>query len=557
MLKKIKINNFFKNNIFIVFSFFVTSILSGIFMYHSHFVSVNFDLFFHYQRIAEIKSSIINGSFPSIVSFNAFNNSGSAVMSMYPQYNLLPIVLLSFFIKSSVDLFHIVFITTIFIGLIISYFSSYSYNSSKKISFIFSLAYIINARALCYYYGLAYSIGTISSIIILPLVFFGLLNFLEKNKWVELSIGVSLLLLSHVLSFGIVLSFIFILLVLNISKFYNNRNKILSLIKSILTSILLTSIFWIPFINISFNNKLFIPEVSTLSGDSFQNVFAVFDNNVNTSITLISFIGIILCVIKYKFLSTTLKQLFWISVMFLIMSSDLFPWNILSKTFLIHLQFPYRLNIIPQIILCYLFSVIFIRYINGFKKSTLMIVLLSISIIFLQMDAQKSLVNKYSSNPELQTHYVSSLNTLLRNNNDFKKMLEDSSVTTDYYPKKSMNISYNIGNHIATYDNKKIKINHKKNGTFTFQNDTNIKKLSLPIIYYKGLSYQVFLDGKKTSISHDINDLMTISNISKGSHKIKIKTNRSILNIFSYLLSLTGLLIITFCISKNLKEKSN
>lgn len=552
-----KRHKFYINTV-ILFSFIILSILSGIFMYHSHFAVMESDLEFHWQRIFEIRSSLIEGHFFSPIALDYFHQSGSAVMTMYPKINILPIVFLSFIVKSQVLLFNIAFIFRNFFALLISYMCSYFFNKNKKVSYLFSISYVLSGMGLYYYAGVS-ALGTLSVITYLPLVLFGFLSLLEKNKWIELSLGVSAIIFSHTLSFGIILFFLLIMFLINIEKF-KSISKIYSLFKAVFMTIMITSIYWIPFIWISSHNELSIPTSDNLVGHDFNALLsAPLDNMVSDGIGFFSFIGLILGFVFYKKISAYIKQLLWVSLLFLVFSSDLFPWSIASHTFIRHLQFPSRLYVIPQLLLCYIFAELLIGYLKNNSRENLLIILLSFFVIILQMGAQESIVNQGHLRPELTTPYNNNTNYILKNNKDFNNILKSESNNTDYYPVKLTSPMNNISSgSILINDHINNPVYKMGNGTFSFSLKKTATSISLPFIYYNGISYSVKVDGEKVNAHSSQNDLIVINNVNKGKHTVQVIVHRSWYDYLSYVLSSLGIVILLYSLIKEywLKRKN-
>lgn len=544
MNKKLNIHNFWRSNIFIIIVFVIMSMMSGILMYHSHLIGTEYDLTFHWRRIYEIKDSIINGNFLPIVTLNKFNQSGSALMSMYPAINLFPAVFLSFVIKSPIALFNILFILRNLCDLLISYYSSFSFTKNKQVGFIFSVSYVFTTMSMYYYFGVS-ALGTLSVISYFPLLLFGFLSLVKYNRWSELAVGMTLIIFSHILSTGIVILFLAFLFLINI-KLFRDATKLKSLIKSVCVTILTTSVFWIPFIVLSYLNELNIPTSTNLVGNSFSKfIYNPLDNFIGDSVTLTGLIGLILALINYKKISKYSKQLLWIAVLFIIIASDVFPWSIASHTFIQHLQFPSRLYIVPQVILCYLFAECIVVMTRNLKKQSLILGILSVAILVIQMGAQENLVNNFRSRPEL-TNGNYNANSVIRSDKDFNNALNPNDiydVYNDYYPASSVIKTENINNHIADFDNdKKLSVKLLGNGKFFFNNYRNIKKLSLPFLYYNGIDYQVRLDGKIVKGYPNKNALMTVNNVHKGKHYVQIIVHKTNVELASYILSLIGLL---------------
>lgn len=548
MNKKIHIS--WRSNISIILTFAIMSILSGALMYHAHFVGVGWDLEFHWQRIFEIRKSLLtNGTLP-MVSLNEFSQSGSAVMSMYPNFSLIPFVILTFIIKSQVALYNIMFMLGSFLCFLICYFSSYTFKSNKTISFIFSVSYTLSTLILSSFFN-GLSFGTLASVYFLPLVFFGFLSLLENNKWIELSLGMIGIVLSHVISSGISILFLTIMFLININKF-KSYERVISLIKAITVTVLTTSIFWLPFITLKFNNDIYIPAISDLQGTSFSILFSSIDNIVSAVVSLSGILGLIFSVINYKKMSGYLKQMFFVSIFFMIMTSNLFPWSILSHTFIIHLQYTMRLYVIPQTILCYLFAFNISIFMEQVKNRFLWLSSIVLSILFLQLGAQETLVNNYRNRPELTSPYNYNINFIVKNNKEFNNLLNSEHSSHDYYPQSSISKMDDIFNHVATYGNNKyLTVKPQGNGEFYFKAPQKINKLSLPFLYYNDVNYQVKLDGKTVKGYSNINSFMTIDNINKGNHHVQIIVNKSKSEIASYILSTIGLFILIIAIIRN------
>ncbi|WP_353322779.1 hypothetical protein, partial [Apilactobacillus kunkeei] len=166
------------------------SLLSVSIMWHYKFIVMGSDMHFHWERIWDLRESLVNKSPFPLVALNQYNQTGSAVMALYPQLGMLPIAVLSLVIKSFIPLVYTVLMLRNFFALLVAYFASYSYNHNRKISFIFASGYTLAATVL-FHAVISYDIGRSSSIIYLPLILFGFLNLLERNDWIELSLGMS------------------------------------------------------------------------------------------------------------------------------------------------------------------------------------------------------------------------------------------------------------------------------------------------------------------------------------------------------------------------------
>lgn len=387
LINKLKHSVIIKN-ITIILSFILLAIFSYMLLINTHSILGEGDIAFHFRRIIELRDSIIHYNFFPLFSFNQYH--GSAVMMLYPYMNLYPIALLAIIIKSKIFLLYLYYIINASLLLLISFYSSYSTNKSFYISYLFSVIYGLSS--ICFVEGLD-DFGEITSYACLPLVIFGCIAWIRNNKYIELSIGLMLIIFSHVLMAILSLMFIFIWIISNISKI--NKYRIISLIKFVLLTICITSIVWIPVIKFRLGSDIYTPAHPSLSYfygvNSTSIIYLVkmglspISGNVPN---IFAFLGIYITILFYKNISYILKRLLLISITFIFIGSNLFPWKYLPSTiFKIFgiFQSPQRFFIIPQILLSYCFAVIIIKYVaynnlTKLKKILLMVIFLLCSL---------------------------------------------------------------------------------------------------------------------------------------------------------------------------------
>lgn len=181
----------------------------------------------------------------------------------------------------------------------------------------------------------------------------------------------SLVVFSHIITAVLSALLVISLVVMNYRKIDKK-----SLLKPVLFTILITTIFWIPFLALSYSNHIALPGISwQLTGVSFNDLITgIFSNSVYVPyINITAFIGLILSIINYKRLCKYYKQIFWIAVILIIVASPLFPWNLLNNTFVRStFQRPHRLYVISQLLLCFLFSECVISLCKNKKTTNIM-----------------------------------------------------------------------------------------------------------------------------------------------------------------------------------------
>ncbi|WKN29135.1 YfhO family protein [Apilactobacillus kunkeei] len=538
---KNKIKQVASTTILIVFLFAILSIISSYILLKSKFVGGSVDIVFHWSRIYEIRNSITNGNgLFSPVALNKFNESGSAVMTMYPYINLFPIIILSFIIKSFVHLVYFTFILRNFLSLIVAFLACYSFCKNKWTSFIFSISYVLSTMTLFYSFILM-DMGVSSSLIFIPLALFGTFKLISDRKWVELSIGMSALIFCHVITAVMVSILVFVIIIVN-WRLMINKKSLISLFKFVLTTLLLTSVFWIPFTFLYMHNRISLPnvwwqlsgtDVNTFMGFVFNNSVTLRVNVISVRyITTIAFIGIILGIICYKNMKKFDKQIFWIAIASLFLTSSLFPWNELNDTFIKStLQFSWRIFIVTQILLCYIFAIGVIQLCKNKKQVFGMTCLIVFAVISMQISGQKEIVDYFAQN-KYDIHHI---------------IKDNQGLYTDYFPQESLKISNNVSKHLATISKKKnIPVKLLGNGKFKFKLSKKINSIKMPFIIYDGVDYQVKVDGRNSKFHSDKHAQLTLGHMNKGKHTVQVIVHKSRYNYLSYVLSALGIVILLF-----------
>lgn len=516
-----KLNDIFRGNLFLILIFATLSIFSGLYLIKSQVFGFTWDIHFHWQRIQEIKDSFGTRSFFSDVALNQFNQSGSAVMSMYPKINIIPMAIISLIFKSFFNVIYVSFILRNFLGLIISYFACYNFIHNKKISFLFSITYTISTTVLALSFYLT-DIGMTSSLLYLPMVLFGTFELLDKYKWKEMSIGIIAVSMCHVITAVMSILMVLFFITINYHKL-TNKKIVYSLSKSFGSAILVSSIFWLPFSQLIFNNNINMPSTTpSLVGSDINNwMFATFNNTANINLTIFCILGLLLSIIRYRYLKGYSKQIFFLSILVLFIGTPFFPWNFLSHTFLKDtFQFTWRIYIIPQLLLSYLFAKEVTFLCENSKEGKRWFLSLIFVIVLSQFTAQKSVVD---NGRNIQIN-INNLNTLY----------------SDYFPKRSLSIFKDIDNKTVIYGGKRTKGKLLGDGRMEFKLDKD-SDVSIPFLIYNDINYQVKVDGKQSRFHSNAYGEMVLNNVSKGRHQIDIIVHKSWYDYLSFILSSLGI----------------
>lgn len=335
-------------------------------------------------------------------------------------------------------------------------------------------------------------------------------------------------------------SFVFYGGILNINKI--TKNNIVTIIKSCILTLLLTSLVWVPFFKFEILNRnpVYTPAVSK----SFYNGFSIFRiikqvllNKVTSQLSLFSVIGLILGIIFYIKLNYSLRKMLWISVFILFLCSSIFPWQVIPQViikFFKLFQSPQRFYILPQILLSYLFTVIIVKYINYKWSLDMMACCVIILAVFSQLLGQDRRVMSHRYSPIITRSYFDKARNKgmhlygaapyrVTHTNQFKYILNSKlSPCVDYYPKDALKVSSLINNNEAFTKDKSFYVRHNGYNAFSFYSPKKVHSVALPLFDYHGENLRVCINHHLIHYHINRDSLVTINKSNKGFNKITI-----------------------------------
>ncbi|MEE5988898.1 hypothetical protein L1O48_09375 [Ligilactobacillus equi] len=333
-------------NIFVVILFLITTILMVYPLLRTGNMLAFSDWIFHSSRSYQIYQNIKRGTFLTYIATDTFQHTGVGNFLFYPTLYLYPWSLLQLFLKP-VTAYYVWYAGIIFTGLLVSYFSMLAICKDKIISYVFSFLFIVSN----YHIGIGnYRLAEFIAIIFFPIVFFGLYNifFRDANKWWLLSIGVSLIFYAHILSVIITLEVIvtFTLLVLAIKKEF--KKVFIGLLKSVCLTLLLVLPVMCQFLTDYIGKSVSSaqPGVAISLTPSLQTILQnSLSNSGGDSIGLILLLLSMYIFVKIDVYVKENKKLvlfYVIAILFLLVSTTVFPWEVYGKTIIGVIQIPPR-----------------------------------------------------------------------------------------------------------------------------------------------------------------------------------------------------------------------
>ncbi|MBP3921242.1 MAG: hypothetical protein J6D28_06735 [Bacilli bacterium] len=507
------------------------------------------DTYFHLSRICALSDNIkqlnlFNGVYPGY-----FNGYGYANGLFYPDIFLYFPALLKTVGINTITSYKIFLISINFLSILSIYISIKGISKKDYASILGSIIYAFASYRLVDIYQRG-ALGEALAFIFIPLIIYGIYEIIFRNykKFYILIIGMSGLILSHIVSTYIVVILLFIMCLLNIKKLLKEKKRIIYILLSALITTLITSYFILPMLEQMLSGKFYYNNISTnkdfiLSDRAvpiyqlileIPNLRSHFTNKhwIPSGIGII-FVYLIYLKIKYKNLKDKfINDCFILSVIFLLISTSLFPWDLgIIKKKLYMVQFPWRFYLLVTILLTIGGSILVCK-INESKKilkNTFIISFISLTSIFIIMNAPTRIleVGEYDASYaeylpiEVDKNYIKNRGIIITSNNNVKSE----------FKKEETNVL--------------IKFNNEDKDTY----------LELPLIFYKGYEAKIknqFLQTFKTKnglVGVNIGDIKTgeITVSYKGTNLSKI----------TKIISLSSTCIFIFCLIKKDKVKSN
>lgn len=478
--------------IIIVSSFFVLK--------NSYFLG--HDLDFHLSRIISLKECISIKKM-CYVAPNYLNNYGYGTPLFYPEFFLLLPAFLLYLGLSLTTTYKIFIFIINSLSILSMYFCVKKITNNYERGLFSSFLYAFTSYRILDLTARG-ALGESLSFIFFPIVILGIYEIIYGNykNYRYLIIGMSGIILSHLLSSIIICIYLMIVCLINFRHLIKDKKRIKYLVISALFTFLLTSYFTVPMMEQLFNTTyklsmdttilklrampfyyLFLeaPFTQLIGGDNWQWS----PGTIGTIYVVLLFL-LLVSIFKKKKYSKIFVQNLLISIIFIILTTRIFPWQYFQHIFHV-IQFPWRLYIIPSIILPMLGYSVIDNY-NDDKKFIL-IILSILSIFSLQVITSYKNITYVDKNAyhgydimwedylpiSLSSNYINDRDDIISSNNEFN------------YTYKRKNNSL-----IISFDNNIL--------------DTN---LELPFVYYKG--YSAYIDDKSIPLFESMNGLVGIT----------------------------------------------
>lgn len=321
------------------------------------------DGLFHKARIENLYLSIKDGVYFPKINYELVNDFGYASSIFYNDFFLYIPALLRLTGMSLSNVYTFLFVLINIFTFSIAYeFGKKMFNKVNS-AYIFSLLYTLSTYRIHILFKRA-AVGEVIALAFLPIVLYGIYQILYKNSknWKYLTLGMSGVVLSHLLTTLMASTFIGILVLLNIKHLWKERERLYSLIKATLLTLLVTSFSLFPILEqLSYQDlkvktdPLFNVDEQTVS---LWNLFYdnVISNPYSVILGIIPLTMLIIYLFKWKHLDKISKDFLIVSVFSSFISLSILPTHLLVGTPFNSLQFLTRFYGVASLFIYYLVS---------------------------------------------------------------------------------------------------------------------------------------------------------------------------------------------------------
>ncbi len=235
--------------------------------YLTNFIYESHDFPFHLYRIVSLAEELGNGVFP-VRMHTTVNNGYSYPLSLY--YGDLLLYLPAILYRCAVPLQTCYQIYTFMINAltcVIAYACMHGMTKHRVLSLLGAALYTLSTYRLCNIYARA-AMGEYTAMMFMPLVLLGIYRICEAERpaardWLPLSLGMTGIVLSHVLSTEM-MAFDLVLLCLLFLRRMLKKERLAAIVKAAALCLLLAAWFLVPFVDCFINQRVNIQTVEPL-----------------------------------------------------------------------------------------------------------------------------------------------------------------------------------------------------------------------------------------------------------------------------------------------------
>lgn len=480
----------------IVLFLLVIAIISSITLFLISNMSRGHDLAFHLSRISAIKDNLKLGIVGGYIYPNYLGGYGYGNGLFYPDLFLYIPAFFSYLGLSVITSYKLFLLLISFCSVGAMYICVKGISKNKKSALISSFIYGFASYRLIDMFTRA-ALGETLAFVFAPIIIYGMYEIIygDYKKFYILTIGMSGLILSHLISTYLIGIVLVIMCLVNIKKLFKEKKRILYLVLAALATVCLTAYFIFPMLEQMLSGKFIfnnLDETSKLLERSLPiwSIFIEFPYHVLRKLWIPTGIGIGFIVLIYYYFKNFKNYdkfthfCFITAMIFLICATNIFPWN-LFQNILSPIQFPWRFYFISVLLLSVGSGLMLSKSTKDInKRARVLFILFLIPVITI------STVNFFEKNIKEVGDYEISFGEYMPLSADKNYILERKDVITTTYPLE----------HSFTRNGLELTINYNDN--------QGNNSLELPLLYYKG--YKAISNDKELNVYQTNNGLVGV-----------------------------------------------
>lgn len=498
------------------------------------------DSYFHFGRIESLMEAIRDGRLFIYPDYSVMASYGYFTRAFYPDFILVPFALIGN--VTNVDFAYqlMVFTMTVLCGL-------FTY---KMIVRIYDNPYAAAIGALLFTFAMyrlldIYHRGALaeaSSFTFIPLVFWGLYEVIKGDyrKWYILTIGYSLLILTHALSSVLMFITMLIILVVCYRSLKKEPKRLWYLVLAGLITIPIVAYFAFPMIEQMLSNTFYY-DVNPLTSieDNILGTYAVvwgmfsgivYSERGFTPGTGLLLTGAILLRLFVYEKSERIRSLdigIVIGLVYIFASSFLFPWSVFPFNKLSIIQMPWRLYEFSSFFFALAGGYYLSRVLNTNRRFLIGGIMVCISILLVMINDSK------------MYHDVRSTVGIARE----KSMSNNYHlIGMEYLPEKVPSLEYiALRGNVVKIRNEEISVSGLQKDADKMSFGISVgkpEKIEVPFIFYKG--YKAKLNGEEVAVGESENGLVEVLTDKSGA--VEIYYGGTAVQKISWFISLFGIL---------------
>lgn len=476
MMTKIKAIVTNHQRLVLIIMFAVLSLFFVLPLAHTRVIYLGDDLPYHINRIQELADNLKQGNwYPYLYTYH-FHGVPFLLGAFYPQVTLMPLALLSLITNNYVIGIYLGISFYTFLAMMIMYYVARRLDRTVFEAFITAVVFTFSA---CRTYDAyqRFALGEFLAMTFLVLAFYGLYALVKtngKSGAIVLGIGLSLVMLSHVLSTFLCVILLIVELVVLIPAIQQWNKFIIGISKAIGLFFASAAIYVVPFLEQELYQAYAQPSPRNLAlgAQTFSQLLnnSLSNNLVNgyllktdqgMGIGLVLILVIIWGVVRFKNLQRLDKWLLVSGVLLAMTSTQLFPWNLLQRTPISVIQFPTRLLPFATIALALLSGKALNEFANELSaKVKANFVLKLITLLALVLGPWLGAIETYHASMKNQTGFIAWATFYNGKHYEGDRAVADEWYwyIDQYIPKESQAYYKDVFNRDAIVDGEKTKL---------------------------------------------------------------------------------------------------